>query len=201
LARKTFFSFHYHPDISRAYVVRNSWLTRSDRDAAGFFDSSVFEAKRRESEDVLKRFLKEAIDGTSVTCVLVGANTAWRRWVRYELVRSLMHGSGILAVSIHTIKGFNQSVCAAGENPLNCLAFKVSADRLEFWEMNYVNGIPAWTPYTDAPSMKFSDVGYDLGGKTYHTFATQFSSYDWTLHNGYYNIGDWIESAALAAGR
>jgi len=63
MARRTFFSFHYKPDVARAYVVRNAWVTR-DRGDAGFFDASVFEAKKREGDDVLKRFLREALDWT-----------------------------------------------------------------------------------------------------------------------------------------
>ena len=42
MARRTFFSFHYKPDVSRAWVVRNSWVTKvaqGEREDAGFFDS------------------------------------------------------------------------------------------------------------------------------------------------------------------
>src|SRR6202521_4038943 len=106
MARRTFFSFHYKPDVNRAWVARNSWVTKvaqGERDDAGFFDSSVFEAKKRESDESLKRFLREGLDNTTVTCVLVGAETYLRRWVRYEMLRSFIRGNGLLAVRIHTI--------------------------------------------------------------------------------------------------
>src|SRR5258707_8492680 len=51
--RKVFFSFHYQPDVHRAFVIRNSWVTKEGRAEAGFFDASVFEAKKRESKDSL----------------------------------------------------------------------------------------------------------------------------------------------------
>ena len=82
MARKTFFSFHYKPDVTRAWVVRNSWVTKvaqGTREDAHFFDSSVFEASQRESDDSLKRFLREGMSGATVTCVLVGAETCLRR--------------------------------------------------------------------------------------------------------------------------
>jgi hypothetical protein len=66
MARKTFFSFHYQPDVSRAWVVRKLLGYEGDRKDAGFFDSSVFESKKRESVEVLKDFLRTAINGTSV---------------------------------------------------------------------------------------------------------------------------------------
>ena len=65
MPRRTFFSFHYKPDVTRAWVVRNSWVTKvaqGTRDDAGFFDSSVFEASQRESDDSLKRFLREGLN-------------------------------------------------------------------------------------------------------------------------------------------
>jgi MTH538 TIR-like domain (DUF1863) len=81
MARRTFFSFHYKPDVTRAWVVRNSWVMKfaqGERDDARFFDSSVFEAAQRESDEVLKRFLRDGLKNTTVTCVLVGSETALR---------------------------------------------------------------------------------------------------------------------------
>ena len=110
MPRRTFFSFHYKPDVTRAWVVPNSWVTKvaqGTRDDAGFFDSSVFEASQRESDDSLKRFLREGLKNTTVTCVLVGAETCLRRWVRYEIFQSFVRGNGLLAVQIHTIGALN----------------------------------------------------------------------------------------------
>jgi len=49
MAKRVFFSFHYQDVIDfRANVVRKHWLTKRDREAAGFFDASVWEtAKKR----------------------------------------------------------------------------------------------------------------------------------------------------------
>ena len=66
MVRRVFFSFHYERDVQRAHVVRNSWVTKPDREEAGFFDSSVFEGKKKTSDDALKRFLNEGLRGSSV---------------------------------------------------------------------------------------------------------------------------------------
>src|SRR5712672_200362 len=137
MTRRTFFSFHYKPDVTRAWVVRNSWVTKvaqGEREDAGFFDSSVFEAAQRQSDDSLKRFLREGLNGTSVTCVLVGAETCLRRWVRYEIFRSFMCGNGLLAIRIHSIADPSAGACGAGSNPFDDLAFAVEADRVNFKE-------------------------------------------------------------------
>jgi hypothetical protein len=200
MARRTFFSFHYKPDVTRAWVVRNSWvtkLTQGDRDDAGFFDSSVFEASQRESDESLKRFLREGLKNTSVTCVLVGAETCLRRWVRYEILRSFICGNGLFAVRIHTIGALNSPATGAGGNPFDCLAFGVEERQVNFREYT----TSGWALDRDACSMPLQDVAYDLGGRTDHTLSTMFPIHDWSADKGYENLGSWIEAAAKQAGR
>lgn len=200
MARRTFFSFHYKPDVTRAWVVRNSWLTKvaqGEREDAGFFDSSVFEAKEREGVEILKRFLREGLQNTSVTCVLVGAETTLRRWVRYEIFRSFIRGNGLLAVRIHTIADFTKLQSAEGPNPFDDLAFAVDGGQLRFKE--YMQS--GWQLAQDVGSMPLSDVRYNLGGKTNHTLSTLFPIYDWRANDGYNNLGGWIEAAARQGSR
>jgi hypothetical protein len=200
MARRTFFSFHYNPDVTRAWVVRNSWVTKlaqGERGDVGFFDSSVFEAAQRESDDALKRFLREGLKNTTVTCVLVGTETTLRRWVRYEIFRSFMRGNGLLAVRIHTIAGFNKMPAAEGSNPFDNVAFTVNDDQLRFKE--YM--VSGWQSARDVESMPLKDVAYDLAGLTNHTFSSLFPIYEWDTGDGYDNLGEWIETAANEAGR
>jgi hypothetical protein len=196
-ARKVFFSFHYKPDVSRAWVVRNSWVTKEDRTDAGFFDASVFEAKQRESEDSLKAFLREGLKGTSVTCVLIGTQTALRPWVRYELVRSFHRGNGLFGIRIHEIADFQQKTATPGSNPFDCLAYRVHDQRV-YWQQLTTAG---WQAYTDVPSMALSEVAYDLNQQNHHTFACRFPVYDWVKHDGYTSLSTWVQRAAIAAGK
>jgi MTH538 TIR-like domain (DUF1863) len=200
MSRRTFFSFHYKPDVTRAWVVRNSWVTKvaqGTREDAGFFDSSVFEASQRDSDDALKRFLREGLGNTTVTCVLVGAETCLRRWVRYEIFRSFIRGNGLLAVRIHTIGSLHSPSTAAGGNPFDCLAFCLENDTVRFTEFR----TSGWQWARDVGTVSLSDVAYNLGGRTNHTFATMFPIYDWQDDKGYDNLGSWIEQAAKQAGR
>jgi len=200
MPRRTFFSFHYKPDVTRAWVVRNSWVTKvaqGTRDDAGFFDSSVFEASQRESDDSLKRFLREGLKNTTVTCVLVGAETSLRRWVRYEIFQSFVRGNGLLAVQIHTIGALNTPTTPQGTNPFGSLAYTLDDDQLRFKE--YMT--TGWQLARDVGSMPLSEVAYDLGGRANHTFSTMFQIYDWDADKGYDNLGTWIETAAKQAGR
>ena len=200
MARRTFFSFHYKPDVSRAWVVRNSWVTKvaqGERADAGFFDSSVFEASQRESDDSLKRFLSEGLKNTTVTCVLVGAETCLRRWVRYEIFRSFMRGNGLLAVRIHSIGSLHTPAALSGDNPFDCMAFTVENETVRFKEIKTTG----WQPASDVGTMPLRDVTYNLGNRANHTFSTLFPIYDWSADKGYDNLGTWIERAAKDAGK
>ena len=103
MPRKVFFSFHYD-DVTRANVVRNSdQITRRYQKAARFHDKSLWEETKKQGPLAIKRMINGGLDGSSVTCVLIGAQTWQRPWVRYEILKSLARGNGILGVRIHDV--------------------------------------------------------------------------------------------------
>ncbi len=102
MSRNTFFSFKYE-DVSRAMVVRNSWITK-EREARGFVDSAEFEKLKRQGDASIKAWIDRQLVGTSVTVVLVGANTCGSRWVKYEIEQSIARGNGLLGIDISKIK-------------------------------------------------------------------------------------------------
>lgn len=198
MARRAFFSFHYQPDVQRAHVVRNSWVTKPDREDAGFFDSSVFESKKRTSDDALKSFLADGLKGSSVTAVLYTKETAHRRWVRYELLKSFVEGKGILAIDIHTIADLNKKTTASGPNPLNLLGAEISNQTCCLKEKQ-PNGTWRWAK--DVASVPVRNLPYSLGNRTNFTLGTLFNWYDWKQNNGYTNMSKWIDDAAKLADR
>lgn len=102
MARRVFFSFKYE-DVSRAMVVRNSWVTRG-KEAAGFIDAADFEKLKRQGDAAIRSWIDGQLTGTSVTVVLVGAATCRSRWVRYEIDKSKALGHGLLGIDISKIK-------------------------------------------------------------------------------------------------
>jgi hypothetical protein len=200
MARRTFFSFHYVPDVWRAWNVRNSWVVKpEDEIDRGFFDSSVFEASKKEGEDKLKAFLRDGMDNTSVTCVLAGAQTWERRWVRYEIARSVLRGNGLLTVQIHGVKNKDGNTSAEGANPLAQMGVYKTSQGIYLAEWKNAK----WVKYDDytlaipesglwfAPPNDASVKQFSLYCRTYN-FATE---------NGRTKIGSWIEAAATSAGR
>jgi len=101
--RRVFFSFHYEQDIWRATNVRNSGRVDA-RAAAGWNDASLWEEAKRKGRGEIERLINEGLHGSSVTVVLIGAGTADRPWVKYEIAKSIDRGNGMLGVRIHRIK-------------------------------------------------------------------------------------------------
>lgn len=199
MARRTFFSFHYQEDVWRVWNVRKCWATGKDREADGFFDGSVFEASKRESDEALKNFLRDGLKNTSVTCVLAGQHTAARRWVRYEIVRSVLKGNGLLTVDIHGLRNDKQVLGVKGTNPLDQVGLYLSNGKILFAEVkggkwvkyeDYTVAIPAADLWFDAPT-----------SNTVVPLSKHCIRYDFDAQNGRANIAGWIETAAGLAGR
>lgn len=105
MARRVFFSFEYENDVGRAMVVRKSNALRGV-DTAGFVDSAEFEKIRRSGEAAIKGWIDRQLSNTSVTVVLVGAETCSSKWVNYEIEASKERGNGLLGVDISKISDF-----------------------------------------------------------------------------------------------
>ncbi len=116
MTRKTFFSFHYRKDVWRAMQVKNSWVTKDDKKAAGFIDAADFEKIQKEGEDAIKRWINKQLDGTSVTVVLIGSDTSKRSYVKYELKKSYEKDNGMLGIYIHKKEDEDKNTSTKGSN-------------------------------------------------------------------------------------
>ena len=103
MARKVFFSFHYERDIWRTNVVRNSGVVEGSS-AAGFYDASLWEEAKKKGDEAVKKMIDKGLIGTSVTVVLIGAQTYKRKFVEYEINQSIARGNGLLGINISGIK-------------------------------------------------------------------------------------------------
>lgn len=119
MARSVFFSFHYERDISRVNTVRNHFVTRGGYKESGYRDHSLWEEAKKEGELALKRLINKGLQDTSVTVVLIGAETAQRRWVKYEIEKSHERGNGMLGIYIHNIANLEKQKDNRGANPFD----------------------------------------------------------------------------------
>lgn len=124
MARRVFFSFHYERDIWRASQVRNSWVTKPDREAAWFWDAASWEEVKKKGDEAIKRWIRDQLNGTSVTVVLIGTETSERKYVQYEIEQVWERGNGLIGVYIHNMKDKNGKTETKGEDPFVKMGYK-----------------------------------------------------------------------------
>ena len=122
MARRVYFSFHYDVDINRVNTVRHSQQVRAAADEVGFFDHGLWEETKLRGDAAIEALIDEGMKGAGVTAVLIGAQTALRRWVDYEIKKSWVDRKGLVGVCIHQIKDMRtQRTSAKGPNPFDTL--------------------------------------------------------------------------------
>ncbi len=114
--RHVFFSFDWD-DVWRVNQVRNSWVAKGSYTAAGFVDSAEIETLKRSTDQSIKNWIGRQMEGTSVTCVLIGSNTAYSKWVKYEIEQSIKKRNGLLGVYIHNVKDRHGLTSIKGSSP------------------------------------------------------------------------------------
>ncbi|HZS56569.1 MAG TPA: TIR domain-containing protein [Bryobacteraceae bacterium] len=121
MARVCFFSFHYQRDVWRVNQVRNIANVVGCA-AAGFQDASLWEEAKKKGDAAIKKLIDEALLGTTVTVVFIGAKTAGRTYINYEIEQSIKRGNGIIGVQIHHLKDKDGNTDTAGATPAKLTA-------------------------------------------------------------------------------
>lgn len=116
MARTVFFSFHYQRDIWRVNQIRSIPNVIGNA-AAGFKDASLWEETKKKGDAAIKALIDKALEGTSVTVVFVGNQTAGRKFINYEIDKSIERGNGLIAVQIHHLKDKDGSTDLPGAIP------------------------------------------------------------------------------------
>ena len=57
------------------------------------------------------------MNGRSCTIVLIGENTAGRKWINYEIKKTWESGKGLLGIYIHNLVNLQGEKCKKGSNP------------------------------------------------------------------------------------
>jgi hypothetical protein len=102
MARRTFFSFHYKY-VWKVNQIR-SMPNVIGSSAAGFQDASLWEEAKKKGDKEIKSMIDKGLKNTSVTVVFVTRGTSNRKYINYEIDKSIERGNGLVAVQIHHLK-------------------------------------------------------------------------------------------------
>ena len=186
--RRVFFSFHYN-DIWRVNQVRSSH---------GFFDASIWEKSKRTNPESLKNLIRNKIKNSSVTCILVGSETFGRRWVRYEIARSVIKGNGILSVLINEMSDQLGRTSVKGPNPLDFVGFYNEDGDIFLME----DDGEKWRRYRDYTIPLKLPIRFNIPHRKIIRVSDCYRGiYCFKRENGRKNFPRWIQKAATDVGR
>ncbi len=115
IKRRVFYSFHYAHDGWRAATVRNIGVVEGNRPAT----DNNWEQVKKGGDAAIKRWIDQQMKGRSCTIVLVGAHTAGRRWINYEIEQSWKEGKGLAGIRIHALRDRDGHSSHSGMNPFD----------------------------------------------------------------------------------
>ncbi|MBP5489437.1 MAG: TIR domain-containing protein [Lachnospiraceae bacterium] len=133
MMRQVFYSFHYGNDVMRVQQIRNIGQIEDNKPVS----ANQWESLRRTGDDAIKNWIDENMKYRSCVVVLIGEETATRKWVKYEIQHAWETGKALMGIYIHNLKDPRKGICAKGRNPFN--GFKVG-------NTNMADLVPCYEP-------------------------------------------------------
>jgi len=113
MSRHVFYSVHYDRDRSRVELIRKLASLQANPEAK----ANEWAAITRSGDFAVKRWLEQQLRGRSCMIVLIGAETASRPWVQYEVKRARELKLGLLGLHIHNLADAKGKQSAKGPSP------------------------------------------------------------------------------------
>lgn len=114
-----FYSFHFDNDVFRVQQIRNIGALDGNTPTS----PNEWERLKRSGDTAVKNWIDNSMRYKRCLVVLVGTETANRRWVRYEIEKAWSAGKAIIGIHIHNLRCPRTGTCRKGENPFNSFTF------------------------------------------------------------------------------
>jgi hypothetical protein len=140
VARKVFYSFHYVPDNWRASQVRQMGVIEGDAPVS----DNDWETVTKGGDAAIEKWIASQMSGKSCAVVLIGANTAGRKWINHEIVKAWNDKKGVVGIYIHNLKDSDKKQSTKGSNPFDWITFGTNKAKLSTVAKTYD------PPYSDS---------------------------------------------------
>jgi len=135
--RQVFYSFHYQPDNWRASQVRNIGVVEGNKPVS----DNDWEEVTKGGDKAIQKWIDDNLRYRSCTIVLVGENTANRKWINYEIEKSWTDGKGLVGIHIHGLENSKGEQAVKGKNPFDYVKTdgKVLSSIVKCYDTPYVS--------------------------------------------------------------
>ncbi len=150
MARSVFTSFHYQRDVARVQRVLNIGAIEGQK----IMPAQDWETVKRKGDAAIEQWIHDQMLRKAAVVVLIGKETASRRWVKYEIEKAWNDKRPLVGIRIHGLKDFDSKTDTAGPNPFA----KVSLTNGKTLE-SYV---PLYTPTGSDSTAVYADIRQNL---------------------------------------
>jgi hypothetical protein len=126
MIRKVFYSFHFDNDCQRVSQVRNIGHLEDNKPMK---DNSWEEIKKK-GDAAVEKWIADELSGRSCTVVLIGSQTADRKWVKHEIQQSWKLGKGVVGVHIYGLQNLAGEKSTKGSNPFEKFTIENGSKKL-----------------------------------------------------------------------
>ncbi|MEX8504771.1 TIR domain-containing protein [Leptothrix ochracea] len=120
MTRRVFYSFHYKPDHWRVSQVRNIGAIEDNKPAK----DNDWETVTKGGDQTIEKWIADQMFGRSCVVVLIGAQTAGRKWINHEIDKAWSDKKGVLGIHIHNLKNSDSKTSSKGSNPFDYVTLK-----------------------------------------------------------------------------
>ena len=113
--RQIFYSFHFENDVMRVQLIRNMGALEGNT----LVSPNRWEEIKKEGSAAIKKWIDDNMKYRSCVVVLVGAYTANRPWVQYEIKKAWNEGKGLVGIYIHNLNCLRNGKSVMGANPFD----------------------------------------------------------------------------------
>lgn len=107
-----FYSFHYGRDVNRVQLIRNMGKLDGQR----LLNAQEWEAVRARGSSAITNWIDDQMKFKTAVIVLIGQETAYRPWVKYEIEKAWKAKRPLLGIRIHGLSSMG-TVDRAGPDP------------------------------------------------------------------------------------
>lgn len=124
--KKVFFSFHYKRDVWRVSQIKNMGVIEGQK----ICNSNDWEAVKRKGDSAIQKWIDDNMHGCSCVIVLIGKETANRKWVNYEIKKAWNDGKALMGIYIHNLHDRYGKTDQKGDNPFDYFVIDKNGDKL-----------------------------------------------------------------------
>jgi len=110
-----FYSFHFDNDVFRVQQIRNMGVVDGDEPVS----ANDWEQIKRKGDAAVERWIADNMNYRRCVIVLIGSETADRKWVKYEIKKAWEDGRGLFGIYVHNLKDPRTGTSTKGANPFS----------------------------------------------------------------------------------